>query len=226
SKLSSTRDQMQTRITLVVEHERLLLEGVREQLNKIEWSRNGNGHVTQTEMTEALEEEVLALRERAESDLELTQLGMAINVIGHEFGASIKSIRDSLRRLKSWVNINQELRDLYTDLRSSFDHLDAYLTLFTPLQRRLYRQSVEISGSDIFNFLTKLFQERVASNEISFDATPHFRRFKFLGYPSTFYPVFVNIVDNALFWLSDAPKPRTIRFDVQGQAFLISNNGP
>jgi signal transduction histidine kinase len=226
ARFSSTRDRMQARISMVVEHERSLLEGVRDQLNKVDWSRNGDSHVSQAEMTEALEEEVLALRERSESDLELTQLGMAINVIGHEFGASIKTIRDNLRRLKSWANVNQELRDLYGSIRTSFDHLDAYLTLFTPLQRRLYRQAVDISGSDIFKFLNSLFEERLRRHTIRFEATPEFRRYKISGYPSTFYPVFANLIDNALFWLRDAPQPRTVRLDRKGDAFLISNTGP
>jgi len=147
-------------------------------------------------------------------------------VIGHEFGASIKTIRDNLRRLKSWANANRELRELYGGLRASFDHLDAYLTLFTPLQRRLYRQAIEISGSDIFKFLNNLFQERLKRHDITLEATVEFRRYKVSGYPSTFYPVFANLVDNALFWLSDAPQPRVVRLDEKNGALLISNSGP
>jgi signal transduction histidine kinase len=226
SKLADTRNRMESRVTSVVEQERLLLEGVREQLNRVKWSRNGEAHISEIEMTEALEEEVLALRERSEADLELTQLGMAINVIGHEFGASIRSIRSNLRRLKGWSDVNKELRELYNSIRTSFDHLDAYLTLFTPLQRRLYRQAVSIAGSDIYKFLKDLFEERLQRHQIALEATPEFKHQKITGYPSTFYPVFVNLVDNALFWLRDAPSPRTVLLDSKGDSILISNTGP
>jgi len=226
AKLVSTRNRMEARISGVVNHERTLLEGVRDQLQKIDWRRNGDGQIDQSEITEALEEEVLALRERSEADLELTQLGMAINVIGHEFGASIKSIRDNLRRLKSWADANKELRELYRNIRTNFDHLDSYLGLFTPLQRRLYRQSVEISGSDIEKFLHDLFEGRLERHRIKLEATVAFRRRKVSGYPSTFYPVFVNLVDNALFWLRDASEPRVVLLDAKDEALLISNTGP
>jgi hypothetical protein len=226
ARITTTRNQMESRITSVVEHERGLLESVRDQLQRINWSRNGNGHVSDSEMTEALEEEVLALRERAEADLELTQLGTAINVINHEFGSSINAIRSNLRRLKSWADVNKDLRDLYRNIRSSFDHLDAYLTLFTPLQRRLYRTAVEISGTDIFKFLNDLFKERLQRHDIKLEATQNFRKKKLTGYPSTFYPVFVNLVDNALFWLRERPEPRIVRLDADNDAFLIIDTGP
>ena len=48
---------------------------------------------------------LLALRERSEADLELTQLGMALTVINHEFENSIRAVRTSLRRLKSWADV-------------------------------------------------------------------------------------------------------------------------
>ncbi|MEI9813049.1 MAG: hypothetical protein WDO18_10450 [Acidobacteriota bacterium] len=68
-------------------------------------------------MNEALQEDVLAMREQAEADLELTQLGMAINVINHEFETSIKSIRSGLRRLKAWADVNEDLEGVYAALR-------------------------------------------------------------------------------------------------------------
>ena len=36
-------------------------------------------------MNESIQEDLLAMRERSEADLELTQLGMALNVVNHGF---------------------------------------------------------------------------------------------------------------------------------------------
>src|SRR6266568_1839185 len=113
------------------------------------------------ELTEALEEELLALRERADADLQLTQLGMAIDIINHEFSASIRTVRGAIKRLKTWADRNAALGSVYTDLRASFDHLDGYLRLFTPLHRRLYRNAVEMRGSEIAGYLQDLFRERL-----------------------------------------------------------------
>lgn len=178
------------------------------------------------EVTEALEEELLALRERADADLQLTQLGMAVDIINHEFAASIRSVRSALKRLKSWADRNTALRELYSDLRASFDHLDGYLRLFTPLNRRLYRSSVTIKGSDIFSYVEALFRERLRRHEVSLEASDAFRSHAFDGFPSSFYPVFVNLIDNAVFWLRDRKPPRTIRLDVDGDAMLVLDTGP
>ena len=91
-------------------------------------------------------------------------------------------------------------RQLYDAIRSNFDHLDGYLTLFTPLQRRLYRKAVEILGTEIRDFLKELFQVRLARHNVAFAATGNFANAKIVGFPSSFYPVFVNLVDNAIFW--------------------------
>jgi signal transduction histidine kinase len=151
---------------------------------------------------------------------------MAIEVINHEFDASIRSVRDNLRRLKGWADLNKNLNVVYDGLRTSFDHLDSYLNLFTPLHRRLQRQEIQISGAEISTYLHDLFRQRFARHQITLLTTPAFSRQKVLGYPSSFYPVFVNLIDNAIFWLKDYKEPRNIELDADSKSFLISNNGP
>ena len=175
---------------------------------------------------EAAEEELIAVQERAEADLELTQLGMAIDIINHEFQATIRSVRSNLRRLRAWANVNEQLQDVYEGILVNFEHLDGYLTLFTPLHRRLYRSEVEIKGSEIAKFLADLFKDRLSRHEITLEVSREFRRHRLTGYPSTFYPVFVNLLDNAVFWLQDRPAPRLIRLDVEGDTMIVYDNGP
>jgi signal transduction histidine kinase len=46
-------------------------------------------------------------------------------------------------------------------------------------------------------------------------------------HPSTFYPVFVNLVDNSIFWLKDHSLPRIIKLDfLGGSTLVVSDNGP
>jgi signal transduction histidine kinase len=122
--------------------------------------------------------------------------------------------------------MNEGLRELYENIRASFDHLDGYLTLFTPLHRRLYRTSVEIQGRDISKYLRDLFGERLERHGIKIQVTQSFHNWKLIGYPSTFYPVFVNLIDNAIFWLKDRSGERRIKLDEDNGALLISDTGP
>ena len=50
------------------------------------------------------------------------------------------------RRFRAWADVNEQLADVYHAIRVSFEHLDSYLTLFTPLHRRLYRSEIEDQG--------------------------------------------------------------------------------
>ncbi len=204
-----------------------VLSDAKNQLREMNWDREADGTiVTQFDILEATESELLDVRERTDLDLEMTQLGAAIEVINHEFDASIRAVRSNLRRLKAWADLNPDLRGLHNDIRTSFEHLDGYLTLFTPLQRRLYRQEVEIRGSDIAKFLSDLFRERLKRHDVRLESTSQFSRHTILGYPSTLYPVFVNLIDNSIFWLSDQPQPRRVILDAVDGSMVISDSGP
>ena len=153
---------------------------------------------------------------------------MAIEIINHEFSATIRAVRNGLRRLKAWADANEGLRELHDSIRSSFDHLDGYLTLFTPLQRRLHRKPVEIRGSEVHDFLEELFRARLQRHEVALTATRAFANAKVVGFPSSFYPVFVNLLDNAIFWLSqqNPQRERRIKLDARGGMLLVSDTGP
>ena len=221
------RLQVTSEIESTVAEKEHQLEAITEQLQAITVVPDEFGQIiTQLDSTGAMEEELLTLQERADADLELTQLGMAIEIIDHEFQATIRSLRTNLRRFHAWADVNEQLSDVYKGIRYNFEHLDSYLTLFTPLHRRLYRSAVEIKGSDIGNFLLELFGERLKRHRISTEVTVGFRKHRFRGYPSTFYPVFVNLFDNAMFWLRDHSEPRIIRLEMEGATMLVVDNGP
>ena len=200
------------------------LGSARSQLTAIDLT----GDSTVVDQLEAVEQSNVTLREQAAADLQLAQLGMAIEIISHEFGAAIRSVRSGLRSLKAWADVNEELMSLYQGIRGSFDHLDGYLTLFTPLQRRLYRKAVDIHGWEIHEFLTNLFGQRLARHNVELTKTDAFASAILRGYPSSFYPVFVNLVDNAIYWLAGQNErlERRIRLDASGKAFRISDSGP
>lgn len=224
--LETAKSEYEDRIKSVAGEERARLTKLREQLDAVfqYWEADG---VDTLDLTEALEEEIEDLRERQEADLELAQIGLALSTINHEFEKSVASIRDGLRRLGGWAQENPNLQQLYQDIRSSFDHLDGYLTMFTPLDRRLHRRAVDISGKETYDFLQGLFRERLDRNDIKFEATEKFISASVHGYPSSFYPVFVNLVDNAIFWLDRVrDAERRIILDADEEDLLVRDNGP
>jgi len=206
-----------------------ILESIIKQLDSIYWEKDDDGNIiTNEQMNSVLEEELYELKERVHADVELSQLGLAVGIIHHEFNSSINSIRGSVRELKAWADVNEKMEGLYTNLRVNFEHLDSYLNLFTPLNRRLYRKEEEIPGTDIKLFLLDLFKARFERHGINLKSTGGFSKRSFYGYRSTFYPVFVNVVDNAIYWLKQKSEneEKVIRLHADDTGFYISNNGP
>lgn len=224
--IESLRHTLVNQIVVTQEQESALLDKLRGQLEEVGHVLEPDSYAT-AELTEALEEELDELRVQRDTHLELAQIGMALNTIGHEFDKTVGSMREGLRRLKAWADENPELDELYRELRTSFDHLDEYLGLFTPLDRRLYRSSIDISGGEILKFLSRLFESRLSRHNISLTATEAFLETTLNSYPSSIYPPFVNLVDNSIFWLQrNHGKRREIVLDADGDSLLIKDNGP
>ena len=226
SKLTIIREKFVDQIMSVYKTESQKLLRLHDQLNLVStiWEQDG---YDSNDLTEALEEELEELKTQRDADRELAQIGMAIKTISHEFDKTVGALRDGLRKLKAWSDANPELNSLYQDIRTSFDHLDEYLTLFTPLDRRLHRTRIDVTGKQIFEFLDKLFQTRFVRHNVTFTATKKFFNTSNWGYPSSLYPPFINLVDNAIFWVQrNHDRPRKITLDADGEDLLVRDNGP
>lgn len=204
-----------------------ILEGITKQLQNVYFQKDNNEQiVTSDQMYDAIAEELDELRERVQADIELSQLGLAVGVIHHEFSSTVKSIRSSIKDLKVWAEVNEKLEHVYKNIKINFEHLDGYLTLFTPLNRRLYRNREHIKANDIKIFLIDLFGARFERHNIQLKSTKGFSKSSLYGFRSTFYPVFVNLIDNAIYWLNESNvSEKIIRLHADEQGFYISNNG-
>ena len=225
-QIINIRADYEQRIDAIAAKNTETLGSVRELLAGIAESLEKRTDISQLDIAEAMETELQSLREQVNADEELVQLGLAIAVINHEFIAAIKMIRSQMRELRSWAKANDELQPIYRDLRTNFDHLDAHLNLFTPLQRRLYRDRIDIQGKQIAHYIRALFSIRLERHHIQMDTTQDFLDSVMNSYPSTIYPVFVNLIDNFIYWLKDKQEDRVITLDCHGDVFHIENNGP
>jgi signal transduction histidine kinase len=224
------RQQMEADITRSKDIATHTLERVIQQLQGIYWNKAETGQeiITSDQIADAMAEELEELRERVHADIELSQLGLAVGVINHEFNSTIKSIRGSIKDLKAWVDVNEKLDGVYKNIKINFEHLDRYLGLFTPLNKRLYKQKEDIPSPEIKAFLIDLFNARLDRHNIKFTHSKGFVARKLHGYRSTFYPVFVNLIDNAIHWLNESnmQDQKVIKLHADDSGFYISNNGP
>ena len=221
------RDRAVATLQAIGDENERLLRALAAELNEVRLISGSEGiFLTSSELASVADTDLLDLRVQLDRALELAQLGLAVEVVSHEFRATVATIRAGLDQLAVWGKRNPELGVLHRDVSGAFEHLDNYLTLFTPLQRRTRVEPTEMIGAEIHRFLVDLFADRLAASEIDLVATDAFREHRFLGRPSVFYPVFVNLVDNAIFWVTDHPQPRLVRLDADEQVISVEDSGP
>lgn len=215
----------EARADRALEDTRNLMESLSDQLTSLTKAVAASETLDAT--TAALETRVEALEDQLESHVELAQAGMAVGIVQHEFGNTVKGIRGAIRRLKPWADATPDLVTVYDDIRNGFEHLDGYLALFTPLSRRLNRSEIELSGEEIRTYLLEVFGSRLERRQIRLRATSAFDSSAVTAFPSTILPAFVNLVDNAIYWISTEPGgDREIVLDADTTGFVVSNSGP
>jgi signal transduction histidine kinase len=228
SEIAQRRMQYECRIDEVAKQERKTLETVQTLLEGVSWEFDEDGNIiSDLDIYESHENALNQAQGQMKIDMQLAQIGTAVNIINHEFDSSIRTVRRSLSRFKAWADVNENLAEIYNEVRASFEHIDGYLTLFAPLNRRLYRQKVSIEGREIYKFIENLFRVRLERHNVELVVTEAFKKHTEVGYPSTFYPTFVNLVDNAIYWLKSLQDQKLIiKLDVRNGCFIIEDNGP
>ncbi len=223
--IKEAQRKCQLRILSTAELEFDRLESVINHLHAMTESLTTGDSLSDEET--ALEAEYVGAKEQLELFTELAQVGTALGIIQHEFGTTIRSVRKNIQRLAEWAPMDSELAIIYTDIRASFEHLDGYLGLFTPLNRRLQRNIVPIIGEEIRRYLQHVFTDRLLRHNITLSATPQFDQKRILAYPSTYYPTFINLVDNAIYWIvTRSSGERSILLDADDHGFTVANSGP
>lgn len=226
ARLYNARRHALSRLELVALEISDQLEGIISTLETSSALASEGGGISR-ELVAALEEKIEDLTNELQEGLELMQLGAALGIVQHEFISTIQNVRSGITKLEPWADANPELVDIYKGIHSNFEHLSGYLKLFDPFSRRLNPVKVVISGAEIYKYLGDLFGSRLDRDEIELKATSSFRSKKVEGYTSTFYPVFANLIDNAIYWLSNFRESgRVITLDANADGFLVKDNGP
>jgi signal transduction histidine kinase len=149
---------------------------------------------------------------------------MSIEIIDHQFNVMYAKMAESIRFFKSLVDHNPEVEYNFNQLNMSFQHLEANHKLLKPLYRTTRRQRTVIKGSDIESNLKEFFSSIFIRNNIDLIVDETFKDYEFFTFESMIKPVFINIVNNAVYWLTPV-LDRKIKITTNGKEILIMNNG-
>jgi hypothetical protein len=155
---------------------------------------------------------------------ELAQLGMAIEIIDHQFNVMYSQMNDAVSEINKYSRQNPEIEYSFKQLQSAFQHLEGNYKLLKPLYRTSRRTRETITGYQIEKYILEFFQNEFNRYRIDFKVNDPFREYEFFSFDSIVKPVFLNLINNANYWLIPS-SDRKIVIELINDEILIMNSG-
>ena len=162
--------------------------------------------------TEAIDE----LNEEVNRNLELVQLGLSVEIIDHELNKLYRGTKAALKRLASMARTSPSAVTAVEQVRANFQHLEQRYKLMSPLYRGSYRTKSSISGEKIAAYVRNFLNDPLTANSVDLTSSRSFREFCVVEAQAVILPVFVNVIDNAIFWLRECEDRRVVLDLVDG----------
>lgn len=151
----------------------------------------------------------------------LAQLGVTVEIIGHELNDTAAQVSRNLGRLPGPARETEA----YKLATSGFRALVQRLEFLAPLRLSGLRLREPISGEAIEKYLREFFERQLTERRVELVATPTFKATTLVDYPHRVFPVFVNLVNNALYWVTFGTV-RKIQLDRIGTKIYVADSGP
>lgn len=164
------------------------------------------------------------LKRESERIFELAQVGMAIEQQDHQFNSLYSKIRETMNDLEKIVNNPLEKDKIHT-LEMTIEHLEDNYKKLEPLYRVSRKERKSISGLSIEKTILSFYGEKIEKKKIVFVCEKAFRDHIIFSYESIIVPVFLNIIDNAIYWLEKVPERKIIIFLSETGDIVIANSG-
>jgi len=151
----------------------------------------------------------------------LAQLGIAVEIVGHELHDQYSIVKNELGNLPKSVQNSDSFKRLTAAQEALVDRL-RFLT-----QMKLSGGDLKetITGLMIVEYLEKFFGPKIAGLGVSLEASKAFKAIELQEFRSRIFPVFINLVNNALYWVGNE-KERKVCLDVVGGAVVVGDTGP
>lgn len=155
---------------------------------------------------------------------ETSQLGIAVEIIDHEFNALYSQINASLETMEKEGPYSSSPSFQY--LKKSFKTLEDKYALLSPLYRINGSIAKDVNCSDLEKFICSFFENKIESNDVDVQFTGPFRSHSLFIKEPVIYTVLINVMNNALYWTKNTAV-RTIIFDYKADTdeILIKNSG-
>jgi len=160
------------------------------------------------------EEERSDIEEKMRTINAVAQLGISVEILSHELEEIDSLVTRGLNSLPSDVKEHPGFKLAY----NSHKALTSQIRFLSPLKISGYQTRQTITGKNIEAHINQ-------RQRINFEVTEAFRSLKISDLPSRIYPVFINLVNNAMYWVS-LVEDRKVKIDLVNDLVVIANSGP
>ncbi|WP_185218736.1 ATP-binding protein [Sphingobacterium mizutaii] len=159
-----------------------------------------------------------------EQTRDTAQLGIAVEIIDHEFNQLYAKINSQLRELGKNDTVSS-IKE-FGFLEKNFKQLEDKYALLSPLYRISGALIKNISGETIYNYLLEFFENQIEEYNIIFEVSDDFKKHLISIKEPVIHTVFINIINNAVYWMRNK-ESRTIKLDYlpETKEIVIANSG-
>ncbi|MBD1573044.1 histidine kinase [Vibrio sp. S17_S38] len=155
----------------------------------------------------------------------LAQLGITVEIIGHELEGLDQIIAHSLKNLHL-DGLTSTQDNLLEAAIHSHESLMDKLRFLSPLKLSGKKVIEKVTGLKVEDYIRSYFGEHFEKANINFEVTDDFKSMVLQEVPSRIYPVFINIINNSLYWCQRSEiENRKILLDIKDDEVYISDSG-
>lgn len=204
-------------------------ESLREQIEKeliplVEHIQRISFDIDEDLVQGAYKAEYETIKFQWEQIRDTAQLGIAVEIIDHEFNQLYATINNTLEKLLK--NIHFAESSQFQFLQKNFKQLEDKYDLLSPLYRISGVISKNIKGLDMYIYLQDFFTSRLSEGNITFEATDDFKTYSLEIKEPVIYTTLINVLNNAFYWIRNS-RVKHIKMDYFSNTneILIINSG-
>lgn len=168
-------------------------------------------------------DESTELRQELDRLNALAQLGITVEIIGHEIEGLEMTISKGLEKLPDAAKSTP----IFDAIRNAHHALVDRLRFLSPLKLSGEKIRTWITGDKIIDYVNGFLGDSLERRGITLKVSPAFKNFSVYEQPPRIYPVFINLINNAAYWVSQTSgNSKSISLDVVDGKVVVSDDGP
>jgi signal transduction histidine kinase len=161
------------------------------------------------------------LENRLEQIQSLAQVGISVEILSHELHMLDRRLQTSLDGFPEVFKASKE----FIEANWARQELVERLRFLSQMQISGSDIRQKITGNSIEEYLLVFFRSIFEERKITFKVSSLFREIGFYEFPSRIFPVFINLINNSLYWLP-SEGDKLIQLAIVDGAIVVSDTGP